>query len=77
MVKDRWAAYSVQGSSFMKAKEKLKRLKGDLKVWNKDIFSNLETTKKRILQEIEDFDCQDYNDNLLVSDRLKRIELVG
>jgi len=49
MVKDRWSAYPVQGSSFMKVKEKLKQLKGDLKVWNRDIFDNMETTKKRIL----------------------------
>jgi len=77
MVKDRWNAYVVQGSSFTKVKDKLKRLKGDLKVWNKDIFANLESTKKRILQEIEGYDCQDCNDNLLVCDRMKRFELVG
>ncbi|XP_068498266.1 uncharacterized protein [Phaseolus vulgaris] len=77
MVKDRWNAYVVQGSSFTKVKDKLKRLKGDLKIWNKDIFGNLESTKKRILQEIEDYVCQDCNDNLLVCDRMKRFELVG
>ncbi|XP_068466212.1 uncharacterized protein [Phaseolus vulgaris] len=77
MVKDRWSDYYVQGSSFMKVKEKMKRLKGDLKVWNRDTFGNLETSKKRILQEIEDLDCLDCNGNLLGSDRMNRIELVG
>jgi len=57
MVKDKWKSYSVQGSVFMMIKEKMKRLKGDLKVWNRDVFGNIHTIKKRILQEIEDLDC--------------------
>lgn len=38
------------------------------------MFGNL-NTKKRILQEIEELDCQDCNGVLLESERLKRIEL--
>ena len=49
MVKGRWSSYSVQGNGFMKVKEKLKHLKGDLKVWNRNVFGNIETIKKRIL----------------------------
>ncbi|XP_068485324.1 uncharacterized protein [Phaseolus vulgaris] len=77
MVKDRWSAYPAQGNSFMKVKDKLKWLKGDLKVWNRDTFGNMETKKKRILQEIEDLDCQDCNGNFVESERLRRIDLVG
>jgi len=61
----------------MKVKDKLKRLKGNLKVWNKDIFDNIETTKKGILKEIEDLDSQDCNGALLESERMKRVELVS
>jgi len=49
MVKNNWLSYSVQGSAFIKIKEKLKFLKGDLKVWNRDEFGNIQTNKKRIL----------------------------
>ena len=45
MVKGRWTSNSVQGSGFMKVKEKLKHLKGDLKVWNRNVFGNIETIK--------------------------------
>ncbi|XP_068476937.1 uncharacterized protein [Phaseolus vulgaris] len=77
MVKDKWNSYPAQGSGFFRFKEKLKFLKGDLKVWNRDVFGNIHTSKKRILQEIEDLDYQACNDVLWESDRLKRIELVS
>ena len=77
MVKDRWYSYLVQGSGFMKVKEKLKCLKGDLKVWNKDVFGNIETCKRRILQEIDVLDSQDCNGTLVDNERLRRVELVS
>jgi len=49
MVKDKWSSYSTQGNALTVIKEKLKRLKGDLKVWNRDVFGNMETSKKSIL----------------------------
>ena len=51
--------------------------KGDLKVWNRDEFGNIQTSKKRILQELEDLYCQDCITDLGENDRLKRFELVG
>jgi len=33
-------------------------LKGDLKVWNRDVFGIIESTKKKILEELEVLDCQ-------------------
>ena len=76
MVKEKWNSYPVQGSAFEKFKEKLKCLKGDLKVWNKDVFGDINTSKKRTLQEIEIFDCQDCSGILTEADRLKRSVLV-
>jgi len=77
MVKDKWNSYPAQGSGFLRFKEKLKLLKGDLKEWNRDVFRNIHTCKKRIMQEIEALDCQDCNGGLMENDRLKRIELVS
>ena len=61
----------------MKIKEKLKCLKGDLKLWNSDVFGNINTSKKRILQDIEDIDCQDCNGTITENARLKRCELIS
>jgi len=77
MVKEKWKSYSVQGNKIMMFKEKLKLLKIDMKLWNKDVLGNLDTTKKRILQEIEDLDCQDCNRVLMESERLKIMELAS
>jgi len=77
MVKVRWLSYPGQGCSFMKVKDKLKCLKVDLKEWNRDVFGNIETTKKRILQEIEILDNQYCNKGLVVTERIKKAELVS
>ena len=77
MVMAKWNSYSIQGSGFVRLKEKLKCLKGDLKVWNRDVFGNIQTSKKRIVMEIEELDCQDCIGGLVERDRLKRIELVN
>ena len=77
MVKNNWNSYSLQGSVFQKIKKKLKRLKGDIKVWNRDVFGNIHSSKKRILQEIKDLDCEDCNGTLMENDRLKRCEMVS
>jgi len=50
----------------------MKLLKIDLKLWNRDVFGNLNTTKKKILQEIEELDCQDVSGDVLSSVMLKR-----
>jgi len=77
MVKNNWSSYPVQGSVFIKIKEKLKLLKGDLKVWNRDEFGNIQTNKMRILQELEALDSHDCINDLGEDDRMKRYELVG
>jgi len=40
-VKSKWQSYEVQGSGIYVLKEKFKKLKADLKVWNRDTFGNL------------------------------------
>ena len=77
MVKDKWLSYPMKGNALVNIKEKLKSLKGDLKIWNRDVFGNIHTQKKAILQEIEELDCKDCVDDLRDTDRLKRSELVS
>ncbi|XP_068492295.1 uncharacterized protein [Phaseolus vulgaris] len=46
MVKNNWNSYSVQGNALVRFKEKLKCLKEDLKVWNMDVFGNINTMER-------------------------------
>ena len=77
MVKDKWTSYSAQGNALMVIKDKLKWLKGDLKIWNRDVFGNIKTSKKMILQELEALDCQVCDGVCLESERSERIDLVS
>jgi len=52
-------------------------MKVDLKVWNRDEFGYLDTSKKMILKEIEELDVQDDNSNLEGNAKLKRMELIS
>ncbi len=64
-------------NEIVRLKEKLKLLKSDLKSWNKDVFGNLDTAKRKILQEIEALDCLDCEGGLVDFERRKRMELTS
>lgn len=82
-MKDKWNSYKVQGDGIRIFKDKLKLLKVDLKVWNKEVFGHLETTKKELLKEIEDLDNEDENSGLEEnswlkwSDRVSKLRLTN
>ena len=76
-VKEKWGSYNGQGSNISSLKEKLKSLKADLKVWNKNVFGCLQTNQKQILKDIEILDVKDDNDDLEESDRIRRMELLS
>jgi len=46
MVKAKWSSYAVQGDNITKLKNKLKCLKWDLKVWNRDVSGHLALRRK-------------------------------
>ena len=77
MVKEKWQSYSVQGNEILKIKEKLKLLKGDLKIWNRDVYGNLHTAKRNILREIEALDNQDFEGDAVGSVSLVRMDLTS
>jgi len=77
MEKEKWQSYVVRGNEITKLKDKLKLLESDLKVWNRNVYGNLHTIKRNILQEIETLDCHDVNDNSLGSVRVGRLELMS
>jgi len=65
-----------QGNVIKGLKEKFKLLKADLKIWNRDVFGNLNSKKKSILQEIKSFECQDSNGLATGSERQDKTDLV-
>jgi len=76
LVKDKWMSYEGQGNSIIKFKDKFKRLKVDLKEWNKNMFGNLENNKRKIMKEIDHLDAKDALCDLMEEDKLRRLELV-
>ncbi|XP_068474737.1 uncharacterized protein [Phaseolus vulgaris] len=76
MVEERWKSYCNQGNGLKGLKEKFKLLKSDLKTWNRDVFGNLNSIKKAILQDIENLDHQDCNGKIMDSGRQTRFNLL-
>jgi len=77
MVGVKWRSYSVQGNNITRFKDKLKLLKADLKIWNRDVFGCMDFSKKRIVKEIEAFDNQDDIISLGENEKLRRLELLS
>jgi len=50
-------------------------LKSDLKVWSRDVFGCLESSKKRLLKNNEDLDIKDNLCDLDNEAKLKRMEI--
>jgi len=76
MMADRWKSYVNQENDIIGLKEKFKLLKADLKIWNMDVFGNLNSTKRTILQDIENLDHQDCVGQGVGSERQVRIDLL-
>jgi len=70
-VRSSWVSYKVVGRGIFVFKEKLKRLKADLKVWNKEVFGDVNQTSKEIQQRLDELDLRDDDDGL---DDLEREE---
>ena len=74
-VRSSWVSYKVVGRGIFVFKEKLKRLKADLKVWNKEIFGDVNQTSKEIQQRLDELDLRDDKDGLDDSEREERKSL--
>jgi len=55
----KWPSYEVQGEGMYIFKEKLKKLKANLKVWNREIFGNVHGINEGLLQMINELDTKD------------------
>lgn len=64
MVREWWQGYVFSGSPSFVVNMKLKALKSDLKVWNRDVFGDLNFRKASLLQELSSLDCLDESGNM-------------
>ncbi|KAL8473872.1 hypothetical protein ACS0TY_030651 [Phlomoides rotata] len=56
---DKWTSYKMEGWGSFVLKEKSKRLKADLKTWNKEIFCSLDKQIEERRQKIKQWDAID------------------
>ena len=77
LIKEKWESYQVEGNSISALKDKLKLLKADLKVWNKNVFGSVESDRRRIEMEIEELYGEDDIDALEQDGRMRRMELLS
>jgi len=58
-------------------KDKLKRVKVEVKHWNKEVVSSTKSRKQQLLTEIEELDQQDDDEILSEDMRIKRVDLLS
>ena len=73
----KWASYDVQGGGIYIFKEKLKKLKADLKVWNKEVFGDVNLVSEELQKRINELDARDDDRGLEVSEREERRSLLA
>ena len=72
-----WSSYEVVGGGIYIFKEKLKKLKADLKVWNKEVFGDVNLASKEAQKRIEVLDAPDDGLGLAESEREERKALLA
>jgi hypothetical protein len=72
LVKQWWNLYQCCGTPCFVLAYKLKRLKLDLKCWNKKVFGNVEVRKRSFLEEIQPHDLLEEERSLAKEEIVKR-----
>jgi len=58
-VRSKWHSYELQGGSMFIFKEKLKKLKVGLRIWNKEVFGYVKLEGKKMLKKVQELDARD------------------
>ena len=77
VVKQSWDTYIGKGNPMIILKEKLKKLKFDLKVWNKEVFEIIGLKKQNLLLQLDEMDRKDDESNLEDDDKVRRMKLLS
>ena len=60
----KWDNFDVQGSGIYVLKEKLKKLKTELKIWNKEVFGDVNLASEELQRRINELDARDDDNGL-------------
>ncbi|XP_068504674.1 uncharacterized protein [Phaseolus vulgaris] len=71
-VRLKWDNFDVQGSGIYVLKEKLKKLKIELKIWNKEVFGDVNLASEELQMRIDELDTRDDDNGLEESEREER-----
>jgi hypothetical protein len=63
-LKDTWESPEIQGIKAFIIKEKLKRLKESLKVWNKEVFGTVDLNIEKTVRDLNDLEEQIANGDI-------------
>ncbi|XP_057426415.1 uncharacterized protein LOC130719827 [Lotus japonicus] len=77
MVGENWNEFEVQGWGAYVLKEKLKKLKDEIKLWVKKNFKDIREEIKRTVDEINMIDMEDENGGVSDKDLIRRKELTA
>jgi len=77
LVRNKWASYDIRGNSLYVLKEKLKRLKFDIRNWNKYVFGDVNKQRVDLEKRVQDLDGKDDEGELSVEDREERRQLLA
>ena len=72
-----WEGCNFNGDDIWVLKEKLKSLKSALKLWNREVFGDMNYKKQKIITEISKLDIEDEYGNLSLAGRLERNKLLA
>jgi len=76
-VRCKWLSYEVHGRGLFVFKEKLKKLKFDLKVWNREVFGDVNQIGEILNKKIEELDARDDVEDLDEEGRVERRSLLA
>jgi len=72
-----WEASTSRGNNLEGLKDKLKRVKVEVKNWNEEVVSSTKNRKQQLLAEIKELDWQDDDEILSEDMRVKRMDLLS
>ncbi|XP_068478909.1 uncharacterized protein [Phaseolus vulgaris] len=71
-VRSKWNNYEIFGFGMIVLKEKLKRLKAYIKIWNKEVFGNVNQEVEKLSKRVQELDDKDDESGLSEGGRLER-----
>jgi len=77
LVRTKWESYDIRGNGLYVLKKRLKRLKFDIRNWNKYVFGDVNKQIVELEKRIQVLNGKDYEGELSVEDKEERRQLLA